>query len=304
MFGKTGSRRALLSLVGAAALTLGLTACGEKEPSGTPGGDGASAPTVAVDEALAAKVPDAIKADGKILVGTDSTYAPAEFLDTDGKTIIGFDVDLFKAVAAKLGLEAEFQSAAFGDIIPGVTQSGKYEVGVSSFTINDERKNQALMISYFNAGTQWATKAGNPAGVNIDDACGKKIAVQKDTVQVDDITARSKKCTDAGKPAITIEPYPGQDQATAAVVSGKDDAMLADSPVGAYAVKQSNGQLELLGDIYDSAPYGYVVAKDQQAFAEAIRDALKALIADGMYRQILEKWGVEAGAITDPAINP
>ena len=83
--------------------------------------------------------------------------------------------------------------------------------------------------------------------------------MQTGTVQVDDITARSKKCTDAGKPAITIDQYQAQSDATAAVVSGKDDAMLADSPVGAYAVKQTNGQLELLGDIYESAPYGYVV---------------------------------------------
>jgi len=291
-----------VGLLSAATLVL-LAACGEQDDSGSPGATG-SPPAVTADAALAAKVPDAIKSDGKILVGTDSTYAPNEFVDTDGTTVIGFDIDVFRAVAAKLGLQAEFQSATFGDIIPGVTQGGKYEAGVSSFTINPERKNQALMVSYFSAGTQWATKAGNPAGVNPDDACGKKVAVQKDTVQVDDITARSKKCTDAKKPAITIEPYPGQDQATNAVVSGKDDAMLADSPVGAYAVKQSNGQLELLGEVYDSAPYGYVVAKNQQAFAEALRDAVKALIDDGTYKSILEKWGVQGGAITNPAINP
>lgn len=307
MFVHIGRRRTLSARVGvavlAAALGGALAACGEQEAADTPGA-GASAPAIPVDQALAAKVPDAVKSDGKILVGTDSTYAPNEFLDTDGRTVIGFDVDLFRAVAQKLGLSAEFQSATFGDIIPGVTQGGKYEVGVSSFTINPERKNQALMISYFNAGTQWATKAGNPAGVNPDDACGKRVAVQKDTIQVEDVTARSKKCTDAKKPAITIEPFPGQDQATNAVISGKDDAMLADSPVGAYAVKQSNGQLELLGDVYDAAPYGYVVGKDQQAFAEALRDAVKALITDGTYGTILEKWGVDGGAITDPAINP
>jgi polar amino acid transport system substrate-binding protein len=72
----------------------------------------------------------------------------------------------------------------------------------------------------------------------------------------------------------------------------------------AYAVKQTNGQLELLGDVYDSAPYGYVVPKDQTDFAQAIADAVKALIADGSYQKVLEKWGVQAGAITDPAVNP
>jgi polar amino acid transport system substrate-binding protein len=80
--------------------------------------------------------------------------------------------------------------------------------------------------------------------------------------------------------------------------------MLADSPVIAYAVKQTNGQLALAGDIYDSAPYGYVVKKEQAEFAQAIADALKAIIADGSYGAALKKWGVDQGAITDPAVNP
>ncbi|MGC4889599.1 ABC transporter substrate-binding protein [Micromonospora sp. DT227] len=301
MFHSSPGRRAALGVAGAAALLLSLAACGEEEQTEQPGG-GASV-TATADSSLAAKVPDAIKSDGKIVVGTDSTYAPAEFLDSDGKTVIGFDVELFTAVAAKLGLKAEFVSAPFGDIINGVN-SGKYEVGVSSFTVNDERKGQANMVSYFQVGTQWVTKKGNPAGVALDNACGKKIAVQKDTVQVEDIQKRSKTCTDAGKPAITIDQFPGQDAATAAVVSGKDDAMLADYPVGVYAVTQSKDALELLDKQYEAAPYGYVVAKEQAQFAEAVRDATKALITDGSYKQVLDKWKVGDGAITDPAINP
>ncbi|MFD0593491.1 ABC transporter substrate-binding protein [Catellatospora coxensis] len=248
-------------------------------------------------------VPDAIKADGKILVGVDATYAPNEFLAPDGSTVVGFDVDLFKAVAQTLGLTAEFQPATFGDIIPGVG-SGKYEVGVSSFTVNDERKKQAQMVTYFSAGTQWATKTGNPAGINPDDPCGKRIAVQKDTVQFEDITKRSEACVAAGKPAVTIQPYAGQDQVASSVVSGKDDAMLADSPVAAYAVKQSNGQLELLGGIYDSAPYGYVVSNNQAEFAKALQGAVDELIKNGTYEKILSNWGVQAGAVPSAQINP
>jgi polar amino acid transport system substrate-binding protein len=293
---------ALLGLVLVVALVA--AGCGEKSDTGggSTGTTAGAAP--AVDEALAAKVPDAIKSDGKLLVGTDATYAPNEFLDTDGKTVVGFDVDLFNAVAAKLGLQTQWQPSKFADIIPGV-QSAKYEAGVSSFTINDERKQQANMISYFNAGTQWGAKKGNPTGIQPDNACGKKVAVQTATVQeTEDLPQRDKDCKSAGKPAITIDSYQDQGQATAAVVSGKDDAMLADSPVGAYAVKQTNGQLELLGDIYDAAPYGYVVDKDQTEFAQAIADAVKALITDGTYKTILEKWGVQAGAIDNPAVNP
>ncbi|HEV3398618.1 MAG TPA: ABC transporter substrate-binding protein [Actinomycetes bacterium] len=287
-------------------MAVAMVAAGCGDDGGDTGGGTTetTAAAPAVDEALAAKVPEAIKSDGKVLIGTDASYAPNEFLDTDGKTVIGFDVDLFNAVAAKLGLQTEWQSATFDAIIPGV-QSGKYEMGISSFTINDERKQQVNMVSYFSAGTQWATKKGNPTGIQPDDACGKKVAVQTNTVQdTEDLPKRQEACQSAGKPEITVDRYQRQDQATAAVVSGKDDAMLADSPVLAYAVEQTNGQLELLGDIYDAAPYGYVIEKDQTEFAQAVADAVAALVSDGTYKTVLEKWGVEAGAITDPAVNP
>lgn len=292
------NRRALVGVAAVTAMTLSLVACGEQESS-DPGGGSTTA--TSVDAALAAKVPDAVKSDGKIVVGTDASYAPSEFLDTDGKTVIGFDVDLFNAVAGKLGLKVEYVASQFDDIIPGVL-SGKYEGGVSAFTINDERKKQVNMISYFNAGTHWAAKKG--ATIDPTNACGKRIAVQQGTVQVDDITAKAKACKEAGKPEITVEQFQGQDQATASVVSGKNDAMLADSPVCAYAVKQTNGQLELIGQIYDAAPYGYVVGKDQTQLAEALQGALAAVIADGSYAKALEKWGVQAGAVTSATVNP
>ncbi|MDY7089126.1 MAG: ABC transporter substrate-binding protein [Actinomycetota bacterium] len=299
MLRTTPGRRAILGLAAAAALTLSMGACGSESDDSSAGS--APAPSASADTALADKVPADIKAAGKLTIGTDSSYAPNEFLDADGKTVVGMDVDLFNAVAQKLGLTTEWTSATFDSIIPGVTTK-KYSVGVSSFTINAERMKEVNMVSYFSAGTQWAAKAG--VTINPDDVCGKKIAVQTATVQVDDLQARSKKCTDAGKPAITIDQYQKQSDATNAVVTGKDEAMLADSPVVAYAVKQTQGSLALVGDIYDSAPYGYAVAKDQTEFANVLSEAVKALIADGTYKQILEKWGVAAGAITTPEVNP
>jgi len=296
MFRTTPGRRAILGVAVAAALTLSMAACGKE--SGTGSGTTASTPSASADTSLANLVPADIKALGKLTIGTDSSYAPSEYLDTDGKTVVGFDVDLFNAVAAKLGLTTQWESATFDSIIPGVI-SAKYNVGVSSFTVNADREKQVTMISYFSAGTQWAAKAG--ATITPDTACGKKVAVQTGTVQVEDITARSKKC---GSSKITIDQYQKQSDATNAVVTGKDDAMLADSPVCAYAVKQTNGALALAGDIYDSAPYGYAVAKDKTDFANAISAAVQALIADGTYKTILDKWGVTAGAITTPAVNP
>jgi polar amino acid transport system substrate-binding protein len=298
MLWKNSRRRAVVGLIGVAAVAMTVAGCGGGSGSNAPAGP---APSTTVDSALAAKVPASIKSAGKIVIGTDSTYAPSEYLDTDGKTVIGFDVDLFNAVAGKLGLKTEWQSAKFDDIIPGVG-TGKYNIGVSSFTVNADREKQVTMVSYFSAGTQWAAKSG--ASVDPDNACGKKVAVQTSTVQVDDITARSKKCTDGGKAAITIDQYQAQSDATNAVVTGKDDAMLADSPVCAYAVKQTNGQLALAGQIYDSAPYGYVLPKDQTDFGSAIAAAVQSLISDGTYKTILSKWGVDAGSISTPAVNP
>jgi polar amino acid transport system substrate-binding protein len=296
-------QRRSTAVVGLALAALTLAACGSDDDAGTQT-DAGEEGTSQVDQALADLVPDEISEDGTITIGTDPTYAPNEFLDTDGSTVIGFDVDLFNAVAAKLGLDTEWVASDFSDIIPGVG-SAKYEIGVSSFTINAERLETVDMVSYFSAGTQWAVKSGNPSGVDPDAACGKKVAVQTGTVQeTDDLPVRNQECTAAGQPEITIEPYQAQDQATAAVVSGKDDAVLADSPVMAYAVQQTNGQLELLGEIYDAAPYGYVIEKDQGDFGQAIADALAALIEDGTYAEILDEYGVGDGAIDDPQVNP
>ena len=308
------ARRSILALIsGVAVAGLALSACGSNSlSSGTASSAAAGASSAAsaavskataVDPALVAKLPDKIKTAGKIVVGTDATYAPNEFLDTDGKTVVGMDVDIFNAIAAKFGVKVEYVPATFDSIILGVSSS-KYDIGLSSFTINDDRKKQVNMVSYFNAGTQWVTQKGNPKKVDPDNACGLNIGVQKGTVQVDDITARSKKCTDAGKPAITQIVDGDQGKVTTAVIGGKADAMAADSPVGLYAVKQTGGQLEALGQIYDAAPYGIVVPKDQTAFAGAVADALKAISTDGTYQAALTKWGNESGAITSFAVNP
>jgi polar amino acid transport system substrate-binding protein len=289
-------------------LVLSAAGCGSNELSGgsSPSNSApATTPTASatIDPALTAALPAKIKSAGKIVVGVDATYPPNEFLQ-GGKNVIGMDVDIFNAVAAKFGVTVDWQPAGFDTIITGV-QSGKYDMGISSFTINAKRKQQVNMVSYFNAGTQWATAAGNPKGIDPNNACGKNIAVQKGTTQLeDDIPVRQKKCTDAGKPKINLIVREKQDAATADVATGKADAMLADSPVVLYAAKQSQGKIEAVGDIYDAAPYGYVIPKPETAFAAAIVEALKAIDTDGTYKSALAKWGNESGAITTFAVNP
>jgi polar amino acid transport system substrate-binding protein len=293
---------AITLTAGAAIVGLALSACGSSSLS-TPDATTKATESVAADPALVAKLPAKIKSAGKIVVGVDSSYAPNEFLDADGKTVKGWDIDLFNAVAAKFGVTVDWKSAKFDSIITGV-QGGKYDVGVSSFTINPERKKQVNMVSYYKAGTQWAAAAGNPKKVNPATPCGLKVSVQKGTVQEqEDLPPKVKACATANKP-LDVQVYDGQDQATAAVATGKADAMLADSPIVGYAIKQSAGKLAAVGDVYDAAPYGYVVPKAETELSQAFVDALKALDTSGAYKKTLTTWGAEAGAINDFAVNP
>lgn len=292
-------RRVYVGAVVAAALAAAGCANNESTESGgapapSPGAATFSLDSVQKDDALAGQVSDAIKSDSKLVVGTDPTYEPSEF--KQGGKIVGFDVDLGSAIAKKLGLTAAFQESKFDAILPAL--GTRYEIGMSSFTDNPEREKVVDFVTYFNAGTQWAAK---DKSFDPDAACGKKVAVQTGTVQdTDDLPARQKKC--AGN-AIQIQRYDDQSEATNAVVLGKADAVLADSPVMAGAVKKVGGQLSLVGEVYDAAPYGIAIPKNAGTTKDAILGAVKALVDDGTYKAILDKWGVSSGAITDPVIN-
>ncbi|MFI6597798.1 transporter substrate-binding domain-containing protein [Nonomuraea sp. NPDC050536] len=275
-----------------------LTACG----GGTTTASQSSAPAAKPESSLAGQVPDAIKSDGKLVIGTDASYPPNESVDPATQKIVGWEVDLGNAIAGKLGLTAEFQNAGFDTIIPGIG-SGKYEMGISSFTDNKDREKVVDFVTYYTAGTSWAVLKGNPKQVNPEDPCGKTIGVQQGTVQVDDINARSKKCEAAGKPKVNVVVRKQQTEVNADLVSGKTDGMLADSPIVGYAVKQTGDKLEIIGQAYDTAPYGFAVGKNSGTFKDAVLGALKALMADGTYKQILDKYGVGDGAITNPVIN-
>ena len=289
-----------LAAVFAAAATLAVSGCSAGSDSGssesTSATSGVSAEKV---DAIANTVPEAIKSSGKLIVGVNIPYAPNEFKDPSGK-IVGFDVDLVNAVAATLGLTPEYREADFAKIIPSI-QGDTFNIGMSSFTDTKEREQTVDFVTYFSAGILWAQRPGTPIDPN--NACGKKVAVQATTTEeTEELPARSKKCTDAGKPAIEIVSFDGQDAATNAVVLGQSDAMSADSPVTLYAIKQSNGKLTQAGEIADAAPYGWPVKKGSP-LAQSLQKALEHLIETGTYKQIASNWGVEKVMIDKPVIN-
>jgi len=296
------SRRLLAVLGLAVAASMSLTACGGTDNSSTDKGSSSSGfdlEKVKEDKDAAALVPADVKSKGTLKVGTDTTYPPNEYIDDDGKTIVGMDIDLIKAVGKKLGLKMEPETAAFETIIPSI--GSKYDLAISSFTINDERKQVVDFVSYYNAGTMWAVKKGNK--IDPDDACGKKVSVQTGTIQEEDIATRSQECTAAGKPEIQVQKFDSQGDATTAVATGKTDAMLADLPVIVDAILKSDGGLEEAGKMYDAAPYGIALPKGSK-LADAVLGAVNSLMEDGTYEQIVKKWKAEAGAIDKAEINP
>lgn len=290
---------AVITVAGAVALS----GCAKKTESSSGGSASPTSPAVSVTpqkvDALAAGVPEDIRKSGKLVVGVTIPYTPNEFKDAQGK-IVGFDVDVLDAVAATLGLTTDYRESDFAKIIPSI-EGGTYNVGMSSFTDTKEREQQVDFVTYFSAGSQWAQKAG--AGIDPGNACGKKVAAMAaSTQQTDELPAKSKACVNAGKPEIEIITFDGQDAVTNAVVLGQADAMSADSPVTAWAIKQSNGKLEAAGSIFDSAPYGWPVKKGSP-LAQSLQKALEHIIATGEYKTIATEWGVESGMIDKPVIN-
>lgn len=256
------------------------------------------------DAQLAAMVPEAIKKDGKIVVATDPTYAPMEFIDTDGKTIVGVDPEIGKALGDILGVKFVFEKSTFDAILPGLA-SGKYELGMSSFTDTKEREAVVDFVTYFQAGTDLMVPAGNPKKLSTDDAslCGTTVAAEKGTIQADDISARAKKCAADGEKKLQLKVFPDQSAVNLALSSGQVDAALADSGVAGYLAEKSNNKFEVVGSPYATAPYGIAVPKDSGDFAKALQSAVAKLISNGTYETVLKKWASEGGAITAPAIN-
>jgi len=288
----------IAALAAASAL---LAACGSSSSSTSSSSTSSTTASGGADAAIAATVPAAVKSGG-LKVAADASYAPNEFVAKDGKTVVGMDADLAKAIAAVLGVKATIVNAGFDSIIPGLS-AGKYNVGMSSFTDTKEREKTVDFVTYFSAGTSFYVKASGGAAINgLADLCGKKVAVEKGTTQADDAAAQSKKCTTAGKPAVTVLVFPDQNGANLALSSGRAEVVMADSPVAAYAVKQSNGQFKLSGTTYGTAPYGIAIPKNS-GLAKPVLAAVTKLIADGQYKKILTTWGVQDGAITTPVIN-
>ncbi|MDT0223221.1 ABC transporter substrate-binding protein [Gordonia sp. AC31] len=256
---------------------------------------------VATVPEIAALVPPEIARTGRLIVGVNIPYQPNEFKDASGK-IIGYDVDLMNAVGKVLGLVPDYKESQFDTIIPSV-QAGTYQLGMSSFTDTLEREKQVDFVTYYSAGVQWAQASDNDDEIDPDNACGLRVAVQTTTYEdTDEVPAKSAACVAAGKPAIDKVRFDSQDEAVNALILGRVDAMSADSPVTAYAIKRTEDRLKPAGGVFDSAPYGWPVRKGSP-LAPALQRAVQYLMDNGQYEEIAANWGLEEGMIDVSVIN-
>ncbi len=294
-------------LLGASAV--GVAACGSSSSSSSSSSSGTkSVPAASViaaakpDAHVVAELPAAIKSKGTLTIAADASYAPNEFIGPDGHTVVGMDADLATVLGKTMGLKVKIVNATFDSIIPGLA-ARKYDLGMSSFTDTKVRQKVVDFVTYFQSGTAFYTKKSGGTAVNgLADLCGHTVAVEKGTTEQTDATTQGAACKKSGKGAVTVLVFPDQNGANLALSSGRAQVVMADSPVAAYAVKQSNGQFALVGQVYGKAPYGIAIPKSS-GLTKPVLDAMKALITSNIYTPILQKWGQSPGAITAPQTN-
>ena len=297
MFRQT--RTALAVMSAAIAGVVALAGC-SSSGGGTSAGGNTNTPSPSKVASVAKLVPASIAKKGSLTIAMDATYPPDEMIASDGHTIIGFDADLGKALAAVMGLKANLQNVTFDNIIPGI-QDGKYDMGLSSFTDTKEREKVVDFVNYFKAGEAFYVKAGSgKTFTDLASLCGATVAVENGTTEQADAQAQAKKCP-AGK-KLTVLSFSNQNETNLAVSSGRADVGFADSQVAGYIVQQSNGQFELTGHPFAVAPYGIALPKGN-GMAKAVEAAVQELISNGTYQKLLKKWGVQSGQIPKPGIN-
>ncbi|AGS71767.1 ABC transporter substrate-binding protein [Streptomyces collinus] len=301
-----------LAAVGAIAVAgaLLLTGCGDQTKNKNNDSGSASTGTAP----LAGKLPKEIRDKGEIKVGSDIAYAPVEFKDSSGK-VVGLDPDLAAAMGKQLGVKLTFENGTFDALLTGL-RSGRYDIAMSAMTDNKNRQEGVDpdtgkkvgegvdFVDYLTAGVSIYTRKGDTKGITSwSDLCGKKLAVERGTVSEDLAKQEAKKCPGGKK--LTIEPFDDDQQSQTRLRSGGVDAASSDFPVAAYAVKTSGGgkDFQVVGDQVEAAPYGIAVAKNDTQLRDALQAAMNAIIKNGDYQKILEKWGAEDGAVKESAVN-
>lgn len=264
----------LVAAAAAAAAMPALVACGSSSASSGSSSSGSSS-----DESYT------LVEAGKLIVASDLAYPPMESVPDGATDPVGFEVDMMKEIASRLGLTCEYLPAQkFDTIIATIKEGGKADVGASSFTITDERKEEVDFTDSFMDSNQ-ALVTRTDATDTTEDAlnvAGKKIAVQSGTTGED---WAKENLTNA-----TVVPLDDTIQALTGCQTGLYDAVVADLPVMKYECTNSYTDLQVAIEIPTGEQYGIVVSKDNPGLTKAINEALSDMDSDGTMDKLETNW--------------
>jgi lysine-arginine-ornithine-binding protein len=220
---------------------------------------------------------------GVVTVGMNAEYPPFEYVDEDGN-IVGFDVDLMNAIAEEAGFDIEFVNTRWDGIFVAL-QSGEFDVVASAATITDEREEIVDFSNpYFNAGQTIAVLESRADEISsVDDLAGLRVGVQAGTTG--DIWASEN------IPGVEMVRYDEITLAFQALANGDIDAVFNDGPTSADIIAQNPEMgAVIVGEPVTNEFYGIAVQPDQPELLDTINEALAAIIADGTYQEIFERW--------------
>lgn len=298
----TRSLRVVAHLAVVLAVTLPAACSGSTPPGSTTAG---STPTHTsqLDPKLHALLPKSVQDRGVLSVGTDASYAPMSSFGPDGRSIIGMEPDLGVEIGRVLGVRLQFAPIDFDKLLAEVGR-GDLDLAMSAMTDTPERATLADFVNYFTAGTAIVVQRGNPAGVTeLNDLCGKAVAVEDATTQVDLLARTQKNCSAA---PIIVKTYPTNSDALLQLRTGRVAAVLNDLPPAVFLVNdiRTKSQYQFAStEQYEPGLYGIVVAKSQPGLRDAIRGALKELLSSGVYADVLARWHVQSGAVPQITVN-
>lgn len=262
------------------------------------GGNSTSSSTGSSAKASVAAPKDLLTA-GTLTVGSDTTYPPQESIDPATGKPVGFDVDIITEIAKRMGLQANIQTAKFDSIIDSLSNK-RFDVVISAVTINPERQKKVDFVPYFYAGESLLVQKGNPKNLKtVADLCGLAVGVQNGTVEQPELTDGSKACQKSGKPAIDITVLQDQTAVVQLLATNRVVATYQDSPVTDYYNKLNPGQFQVGGSVVNAAQEGIVVRKGDSEMFKAVQTAFNQMKADGTYQNIINKWGLKTGQISE-----
>jgi polar amino acid transport system substrate-binding protein len=258
----------------------------------------AAVAALAVTSVSAQTVPDRIKQAGKIIIGTNNNYPPIIFKDPATNELQGVDIELGKAIAKQLGVEAEFQEIAFAQMLPSL-QTGRIDMVMAGMSDTPARRETADFVDYMKSGAQFYTITALADQIkSTDDLCGKTVGASRSTNWPQQIGVWSEKnCVAKGKPAITVVGTEGSADARTQLKTQRLQAAAQGNETLPYFQKLEPDTYVPIGAAFTESLVGIPVLKSEPQLRDAVKAAVEKLQADGTYDQILAKYGLQANTL-------